>query len=213
MNTNRKTIRLKGYDYSQSGWYFVTVCTENRKRLFGNIINENMVLNECGKMIESIWQSLPKRFPVVLDAFQIMPNHIHMIIHAVGAGFMPARTGGFMPAHGERTTTMMVGAIPMVGMVGATTRVAPTAALGDIIGAFKSLITHEYVMGVKNNGWKPFNQRLFQRNYYEQIIRNEIDLNKIREYIQSNPLMWERDRNNPELDIGVISRSHSRILA
>jgi len=68
-------------------------------------------------------------------------------------------------------------------------------------------------MGVKNNGWKPFNQRLFQRNYYEQIIRNEIDLNKIREYIQSNPLMWERDRNNPELDIGVISRSHSRILA
>jgi len=84
----------------------------------------------------------------------------------------------------------------MVGMVGATTRVAPTAALGDIIGAFKSLITHEYVMGVKNNGWKSFDQRLFQRNYYEQIIRNEIDLNKIREYIQSNPLMWERDRNN-----------------
>jgi len=104
MNTNRKTIRLKGYDYSQSGWYFVTVCTENRKRLFGNIINENMVLNECGKMIESIWQSLPKRFPVVLDAFQIMPNHIHMIMPARTGGFMPARTGGFMPAHGERTT-------------------------------------------------------------------------------------------------------------
>jgi len=186
MKTNRKTIRLKGYDYSQSGYYFITVCTENRKCVFGNINSGKMILNECGIMIESIWQSLSKRFPIVLDEFQIMPNHIHIIIHLVGATLVVAPT------------------IPIVAVVDhsgikpawAGIKPAPTATLGDVIGAFKSLTTREYIMGVKNNGWKPFDQRLWQRNYYEQIIRNETELKKIREYIQSNPLMWERDRNN-----------------
>ncbi|MCG2789888.1 MAG: hypothetical protein L6405_08100, partial [Actinomycetia bacterium] len=91
-------------------------------------------------------------------------------------------------------TTTMGGATTTMG--GATTRVAPTT-VGDIIGAFKSLTTHQYIMGVKNNGWKPFEKRLWQRNYYEHIIRTENDSNKIREYIKTNPQMWDRDRNNP----------------
>ena len=174
-NKNRHSIRLKKYDYSRSGLYFVTICTQNRECLFGNVVNGKMKLNSAGKIIDSVWKSLSKRFPIVLDEFQIMPNHVHMIVNIVGAGFMPAR--------GER----------------ATTRVAPTVTLGDIIGAFKSLITHEYIMGVKNNGWKPFDKRLWQRNYYEHIIRTENDLNKIRKYIINNPSMWDRDRNNPKI--------------
>ncbi len=131
-------------------------------------------------MIQKWCNKIPNKFNVILDENQIMPNHIHMIIRIVGAGFMPARD--------ERATTR----------VGATTRVAPTTVtLGDIIGAFKSLTTYEYIMGVKNNGWKPFDKRLWQRNYYEHIIRTENDLNKIHEYIKTNPQMWERDRNNP----------------
>jgi len=110
---------------------------------------------------------------VVLDTFQIMPNHIHMIIHIVGATLVvaPSIRAGIKPA--------------------------PTTTLGNIIGAFKSLTAHEYIMGVKNNGWKSFDKRLWQRNYYEHIIRNESDLNKIREYIKNNPLFWLKDVNNP----------------
>lgn len=172
MDKNRQSIRLKNYDYSQSGLYFVTICTENRENVSGEIVDGKMVLNNVGNMIEKWWNKIPERFNMVeLDAFQIMPNHIHMIIRIVGAGFIPA--------HGKR----------------ATTRVAPTT-LGDIIGTFKSLTTHEYIMGVKNNGWKPFDKRLWQRNYYEHIIRTENDLNKIREYIKINPQIWNRDRNN-----------------
>ena len=181
MNKQRQSIRLKNYDYAQSGLYFVTICTQNRECLFGDIIDGKMVLNNVGNMIEKWWNIIPERFNMTkLDTFQIMPNHLHGIIviesNNVGAGFIPA-----LPAHGKR----------------ATTRVAPTITLGDIIGAFKSLTTHEYVVGVKNNGWKPFDKRLWQRNYYEHVIRNEFDLNKIRKYIVNNPSIWDRDRNNP----------------
>ena len=129
MVQNRHSIRLKNYDYSQSGLYFITICTQNRECILGEIIDGKMKLNAAGKIIESIWKSLPKRFPVVLDEYQIMPNHLHEIIviesNNVGAGFMPARD--------ERAT---------IAMVRATTRVAPTT-IGYIIGAFKSLTTHE----------------------------------------------------------------------
>ena len=173
MIKNRQSIRLKNYDYSKSGLYFVTVCTQNRECLFGDVIDEKMILNEFGKIIDNVFKLLLNRHEQIkLDVYQIMPNHINMVIQIVGAGFMPARD--------ER----------------ATTRVAPT--LGDIIGAFKSLTTHEYILNVKNNGWKPFDIRLWQRNYYEHIIRSKTDLDKIREYIRTNPQMWDRDRNNPK---------------
>jgi len=75
--------------------------------------------------------------------------------------------------------------------------IKPAPTVGDIIGAFKSLTTHEYIIGVKNNEWKPFDKRLWQRNYYERIIRNENELNNIRRYIQDNPKNWETDIENP----------------
>ena len=191
----RKSIRLRNFDYSSQGLYFITICIHNHLCLLGDIVNGKMVLNDAGKMIKKWLMKIPERFKnTTLDEYQIMPNHLHGIIvitgqmdnSPVGAGFMPARKSGFMPARSNR----------------ATTRVAPTGGntitLGNIIGAFKSLTTHEYINGVKNKKWQPFNKRLWQRNYYEHIIRNENDLNEIREYIKNNPQMWDRDRNNPE---------------
>ena len=203
----RKSIRLKNCDYSENGFYYVTVCTQNRECLFGDIIDRKMVLNGAGKIIQNIWELLPGHYSVKLDAFQIMPNHVHFIIRMdrdgdgdgattrvartrgdiVGAGFMPARPRRGMPARPRR------------GMPArddrATTRVART--LGDVVGGFKSITSVEYIKNVKKSGWKPFDRRLWQRNYYEHIVRTENDLDRIRQYIKINPIRWSRDKNNP----------------
>jgi REP element-mobilizing transposase RayT len=172
---HRRSIRLKGYDYSQAGAYFITLCTQDRACLFGRVMNGEMRLNDAGRMVWAEWHRLPERFPhLVLDAFVVMPNHVHGILVITD----PAPTVG-----------ATVGATPTVG---ATTRVAPT--VGNIIGAFKSRVTVEYIRGVKTSGWPPFRGRLWQRNYYEHIIRNEHALNAIRQYIMENPRRWHRDR-------------------
>ena len=126
----------------------------------------SMNLNQYGKIIENIWKSLPDHHPVELDAFQIMPNHVHFILHIVS------------------------GAQPMI--TGASRR-APTGALGFVVGMFKTECTKQINKLQNTPG-----QKIFQRNYYEHIIRTENDLNKIREYIINNPTMWDRDRNNPK---------------
>jgi len=162
MNKNRHSIRLKKYDYSQSGYYFVTICTENRLCIFGDIVvgatrgsPAHMKLNEMGKIIENVWESLPNHHSVELDVFQIMPNHVHFIIQIVDSG-------------GSR----------------------PAPTIGTIVGLFKSECTKQIRIGSpKIHVW--------QRNYYEHIIRTENDLNKIRMYISENPDIWDRDRNNP----------------
>ena len=364
---HRRSIRLKGYDYSQAGAYFITICTQDRACLFGKVVNGEMRLNDAGRMVLAEWNMLPERFPhVVLDAFVVMPNHVHGIVvitnpatddtattapTIVGTGLVPvpnagtmgavpnagtmgavpnagtmgaapdagtmgaapnagamgaapnagtmgaapddgtmgavpdagtmgaapnagtmgaapdARTMGAAPnagtmgaapddgAMGAAPDTGMMGAAPNDGMMGAapdagaTTRVAPTAVtivgtglvpvpddgativgtglvpvpddgattrvaptvgdivaptvgdivaptVGDIVGAFKSRVTVEYIRGVKTSGWPPFRGRLWQRNYYEHIIRNERALNAIRQYIIENPRRWQMDREN-----------------
>ncbi|PJB88198.1 transposase [Candidatus Roizmanbacteria bacterium CG_4_9_14_0_8_um_filter_34_12] len=165
MAKHRKSIRLKNYDYSQSGLYFVTICTQNRECIFGNIINNNvgvgrdrpisMILNQYGKIIENVWESLPNHHSVELDVFQIMPNHVHFILHIV---------------------------------LGASRR-APTT-LGFIVGMFKTECTKQ-INKLRNTP----GQKIFQRNYYEHIIQNENELIKIRQYIKTNPLFWNQDIN------------------
>ena len=179
---HRRSIRLKGYDYSQAGAYFITLCTQDRACLFGKVVNGEMRLNDAGRMVLAEWNRLPERFPqVVLDAFVVMPNHVHGILVITD----PAPTAG-------ATLGATVGAT-----VGATLVVAPTApTVGNIIGAFKSRVTVEYIRGVKTSGWPPFRGRLWQRNYYEHIIRNERALNAIRQYIIENPRRWQMDREN-----------------
>jgi len=183
---HRRSIRLKNYDYSQKGAYYVTTNVQNRECLFGVIVNNEMVLSESGQMIDEQWSALPERFPnIELDLYQIMPNHFHGILMIVGAAFMAAPS--LVVAHDMEMNSIQENATD--------TRPAPT--LGDIIGAFKSITTNEYVKGVEDKNWPRFDKRLWQRNYYEHIIRDEADLNRIRNYIQSNPANWDKDEENP----------------
>jgi REP element-mobilizing transposase RayT len=206
-------MRLKGYDYSQAGAYFVTICTQGRACLFGEVVDGEMRLNDAGRMVVAEWERLPALFPnVVLDAFVVMPNHIHGIViltdpaddatdgaTAIGATISGATTGGATTR--VAPTTARDDATPVgAGLVPAPSTPAlstPAPTLGDVIGAFKSRVTVEYIRGVKTFGWTPFDRRLWQRNYYEHIIRNEETLNCIRRYIAENPIRWAFDRENP----------------
>ena len=174
---------MKGYDYSSAGAYFVTAVTYNRLCLFGDVVGDEMHLNEAGIMAQKMWETLPRRFPGIdLDAFVIMPNHIHGVIvinEPVGASLVSAQDNCM--ATGER----------------ATTRVAPT--LGDVMGAYKSLTTVEYARGVTTCGWQSFDRHLWQRNYYERVIRDGCELDRAREYIANNPMQWALDSENPDV--------------
>jgi len=174
MNHKRRSIRLKDYDYSQNGAYFVTICTEDQEYLFGDISKERMVLNEAGEMIKKWWVEARNKFKnIELDEFVIIPNHFHGIVNIVGADLCVCPVGS-----GEH-----------VG-----------SPLHRIVQWFKTMTTNEYIRDVHNNMWKPFLKRLWQRNYYEHVVRNEDKLNKIRQYIRTNPLSWHLDRDNPERD-------------
>ncbi len=181
----RRSLRLKGYDYAMAGAYFVTICTQDRACLFGNVAAGAMCLNEAGQMVAALWDGIAARFSSVeIDQFVVMPNHLHGILvlpdtDASGATTRVAPTG-----------PSIVGA-PLVGVP--VTRVR----LGDVVGAFKSLATIGYIGGVKANGWPEFRGRLWQRNYYEHIIRDEAALNRVRRYIDDNPVRWEFDDENP----------------
>ena len=147
----------------------MTICTQDRQHVFGEVVDGEMRLNDAGRMALSEWEALPRRFPTIdLDAFVIMPNHVHGII--------------------------VITQTPIGATTGATTRVAPT--VGDVVGAFKSITTVLYTRGVKQSGWPPFVGRLWQRNDYEHIIRDERESERIREYILNNPANWANDEDS-----------------
>jgi putative transposase len=176
----RRSLRLPHYDYSQAGAYFLTICTTGRKCLFGEIADGEMYLSDSGRMVESIWNEISHHYSGInVDAFVMMPNHIHGII-ILGLGAGPRAC----PEERQR--------------MGQPQGVAPTIALPDVVHRFKSFSTAKYRKGVAQNNWPAFPGRLWQRNYYEHVIRNEDELNKIREYIQMNPAKWAFDRENPE---------------
>jgi REP element-mobilizing transposase RayT len=189
---HRRSIRLKGYDYRQAGAYFVTVCVQDRECLLGQIVDGGMWLSEAGRMVQSVWDELPAHYPGVdIDAFVVMPNHIHGIILLTGNNVGATPRGC--------PDDSIVDAVD--GMVGATPRGCPDGATGlslpDVVHRFKSFTTAQYRHGVKNHGWIPFPGRLWQRNYYEHIIRNDHELHRIRQYIAENPEKWSLDRENP----------------
>ena len=179
---HRRSIRLPGCDYSQDGWYFVTICAQERQYIFGDIKNNGQVrLNNAGRMIETWWRGLTNKFSRIrIDEYVVMPNHFHGIVIIVGA----ARCGRPEPDGANDKS-------------GQPHRVAPT--LGDIVHWFKTMTTNQYIRGVKQNGWPPFPGRLWQRNYYEHIIRNEDELNHFRQYITDNPSNWQTDEENPDV--------------
>jgi putative transposase len=200
---HRQSIRLKGYDYSSPGMYFITVCIQNRDRhLFGEIDHGKMILNHFGEIIREQWHIIPNRFNgVTVDEFVVMPNHIHGILHFVGAPLAGALVGVHAGAHGDdhdnrATDTRAIDTID----TRATARVAPTKTTaitkpmtGDVVGAFKSLCVHGCLQWIKLNDPQFGLGPLWQRNYWEHIIRNEPELDRIREYIRNNPLKREKD--------------------
>ncbi len=189
MKRNRRSIRLKGYDYSQSGAYFLTICSQNRECLFGDIINGEMIPNEAGRMVKMVWNEIPSCYPSInVDAFVVMPNHIHGIIFIVGAGPRACPDSGQSRADGQPQNGQPQG-------------VAPTLSLPDVVHRFKTMTTKRYTDGVKQNGWPRFEGKLWRRNYYEHIIRDERELNRIREYIVNNPAQWDMDRENPDMAV------------
>ncbi len=226
---HRRSIRLKGYDYSQPGLYFITICTQNREHLFGKITDGEIVLNDAGKMIEK------------------MPNHFHGIIQIttndvviVGADLRvcPDKTGqphdigqshddgqpcdngqphrvaptGGASESGEYNiliNKMRNGQGGNTGLGGHTGPPQPGPSqpgtpqpgphksnppLHEMVQWFKTMTTNEYIRNVKQNNWPRFNGKLWQRNYYEHIIRNEKSYYQISEYIRNNPIKWQDDR-------------------
>jgi REP element-mobilizing transposase RayT len=189
---HRRSIRLKGYDYSQPGWYFITICCQDKVCRFGDVeVNfseignmSEMVLNEIGEMIKAQWLALKERFiNIELHEFIIMPNHFHGILEILDPD----------------TQNDTVGA-PLVGAQNdsAETPQNDKKTLSDMVDAFKSITTVEYIRGVKTLGWPPFDGKLWQRNYYEHIIRNEKSYYNISNYIVNNPAKWHEDKFYPQ---------------
>jgi REP-associated tyrosine transposase len=167
---HRRSIRLKGYDYTQAGAYFITICSRHGQSLFGHIKNGKMNLNEWGRIVEQEWlQTAVLRPNVILDIFQIMPNHFHSTFWNVGASHSMAEVT-HLPQFSK----------PQKG------------SLGTIVGAFKSAVTHSI-----NNLRQTKGISVWQRGYYDQIIRNERHLTAVRQYIIDNPANWESDKLQP----------------
>jgi len=195
---HRRSIRLSGYDYAQHGAYFVTICTHDRQCLLGAVADGGMELNDLGRIVRDTWDALPLRFPTIqLDAFVVMPNHVHGIIIIVGAGPAPPNAADARAGPAPPNAADVRAGHPRPTAVGAGLALPTGAAnspptLGDIIRAFKSLSAIACNRLLERAG-VPF----WQRNYYEHIVRDEDEMNRIREYIVGNPANWKRDAANP----------------
>lgn len=156
---DRKPNRAPGFDYHAPGPYFVTVCVQDRRCLFGTVRHGEMLHSDGGHIVADVWSSLLRLIlDVHLDSFVVMPNHVHAIIQ--------------LPTDSHET--------------------GPT--LGFVLQTFKRLTTHAYVKGVKTSGWPRFDGRLWQRRFHDHIVRNERDMERLREYIAANPGRWAEDR-------------------
>jgi putative transposase len=165
---HRRSIRLKHYDYSRNGAYFVTLCTIDRACYFD-------LFPKLRDIVDGEWHKIPERFPnVELDEYVIMPNHFH----------------GIIMIHDDRRETPCEYPDPC-GNTDST-----RAALGDIVGAYKSLCINAWLKVIKTEDINT-RAKFWQDNYYEHVIRNEKETDRIRQYIVNNPLQWELDRENP----------------
>jgi REP element-mobilizing transposase RayT len=175
---HRRSIRLKGYDYAQAGAYFLTVCTKDRACLFGDIVDGLMVLNVAGRVVDECWKAIPSHFSYVeLDAFVVMPNHIHGVLRIDAVG---AKNVSPLPSR----------------------RLGTSNTIGSVIRGFKIWVTK----------WMRANADIhdvWQRNYYEHVIRDKSSLNRIREYIANYPASWADDAENPRY-VGSANGGHSK---
>ena len=171
---HRHSIRLRGYDYSQEGLYFITICAPNRKHLFGEIVDDEMQMNEYGKTVEKCWFEIPQHYPkAVLHEHIVMPNHFHAILEIVGAEYFP-------PNNNAPNEIKVENIRPLPSAVQ-----CKSGTLGAIIRGFKIGVTKRIGFSV------------WQRNYHEHIIRSAKSYQTISEYIINNPAKWNEDMFNP----------------
>jgi len=217
----RRSIRLKGYDYSKAGAYFITICVKDKIHFFGKIENGIMILNDAGIMIDKWWQKISEKFPdIELGDYQIMPNHFHAIVINTGMGNIVRADPCVRPETDKSDSNETFDSNESLDSnktldsndtlnlnIGQTHGFTPTNAdntetlLGEHTGSplrailqwFKTMSSNEYIHGVKKLGWRPFYGKLWQRNYYEHIIRDEKSYNAIVNYIKNNPANWEND--------------------
>lgn len=188
---HRRSIRLKDYDYTQAGAYFVTLCTQHRACVLGDVIDDEMYLSTTGAIVADAWEWLAQQYPyVAIDAYVVMPNHFHGIIvinndPVVGA----VREPPHIPPTQPPTTTQ--NEPPHIQSIQPPKQI-PRKPLGRLIGAFKTVSTKR-INELNSTPGMIF----WQRDFYEHIIRHENALDRIRRYIINNPLKWAIDRQNP----------------
>ncbi|WYD82315.1 MAG: hypothetical protein V8K32_07970 [Candidatus Electrothrix gigas] len=200
---HRRSICLRNYDYSQAGAYFVTICVQGRECLLGHIsvpaavgadpcvcpdvpvcpgISPEISLTDAGRMVQTIWDEIPDHYPGVdIDEFRVMPNHIHGIVvlsnPVVGADSCVrpnCRVRPYIPPSRQNHQGQARGPAPTEPL-----------SLPDVVQRYKSLTTNRYIDGVKQHGWPPFPGKLWQRNYWDHVIRN-------------NPTRWQEDALHPD---------------
>ena len=183
----RRSLRLKGWDYSSPHYYFITICTKDRQCLLGEITNGIITLNAGGEMLNEEWRNIPSRFDFLeLDEYIIMPNHVHVILHIICRGEPCVRPGPAIHPEDQRNYK-----VPPKG--------TESRSLGRVIQAYKSKTTCRYIQQMKNLHWPEFQKRLWQRNFFEHIVRSERELWQIRQYIFGNPANWSNDHENPSI--------------
>jgi len=159
----RRSIRLPCYDYAVAGAYFVTIVTQDRAPILGSVVNGRVACTAAGRMVWTVWRELPSVYPgVQVDMFVVMPDHVHGIL------ILAPR--------------VMSGDGALEAM----------SSLPTVVGLFKSMTTKRYIEGVSEHGWPSVRLRLWQRNYYERIVRGDDALDSIRRYILANPARWRR---------------------
>ncbi len=188
---HRQSIRLEKYDYSSNGAYFVTICTAQRLHLFGEIVNATMQLHDFGKIAHDCWLELPNHFPqILLDEFVVMPNHVHGIV-LIQSEQDVVPVGARRPCPKVRFMVKRH-ALPLPTQ--AAFGKLQKGSLGAIVGSFKSVVTKRI-----NQARGAAGESLWQRNYYDRIIRSEEQLMAARAYIENNPLNWALDELNSEV--------------
>lgn len=190
---HRKSIRLKGYDYSQEGLYFITICTCNRECLFGEVINKEMILNDAGRAANECWLKIPEHFPnVVLHEHVVMPNHVHGIIELVTAASVPVNVAGDSDIWFSDVGVQNFEPLPRMPSPppppsqNKFQKIIPRS-IGSIIRGYKIGVTNFFRTNTDIH-------KVWQRNFHEHIIRNEQSYWKISEYIIDNPKAWETDK-------------------
>ena len=205
---HRRSIRLKGYDYSQSGYYYITLCVKNMDYLFGEIVDHQMILNDAGKMVEKWFHELDNKYPdIECGEYVVMPNHFHFIMHNNGKGNpnMKNNTGIVVRADLRVCPPVCPPVCPSDSEegehVGSPVR-NPDRIWGEHVGSpvrniiqwFKTMSTNEYIRGVKTMDWKRFDGKLWHINYWEHIIRDQNSFETISSYILENPKIWNTDK-------------------